>query len=172
MGVRGIIDATARSSQPVVRFASWALARRQSTHPMRTPLPASARSSWQNRRVIPWLGPDTPFPPLAAALDEPNGLLAASADLTPKRLAGRIQPRASFRGTAAINRCFGGVPDPAHGAFSRRVSRCAIFAQAIEAASARDPRRHVVPRSYRGLCERASTRPVGYVDYSGHHRCL
>jgi len=36
--------------------------------------------------VIPWLGPDAPFPPLAAALDEPNGLLAASADLSPKRL--------------------------------------------------------------------------------------
>jgi len=43
-------------------------------------------SSWQNSRVIPWLGPDAPFPPLAAALDEPNGLLAASADLTPRRL--------------------------------------------------------------------------------------
>ena len=41
---------------------------------------------WQNRCVIPWLGPDTPFPPLAAALDEPNGLLAASRDLTPQRL--------------------------------------------------------------------------------------
>lgn len=45
----------------------------------------SARK-WQNRRVIPWLGPDTPFPPLAAALDEPNGLLAASRDLSPRRL--------------------------------------------------------------------------------------
>src|SRR6188474_483739 len=47
---------------------------------------APRRSSWQNSRVIPWLGPDAPFPPLAAALDEPNGLLAASADLTPRRL--------------------------------------------------------------------------------------
>lgn len=41
---------------------------------------------WQNRCVIPWLGPDTPFPPLAAALDEPNGLLAASRDMSPQRL--------------------------------------------------------------------------------------
>jgi leucyl/phenylalanyl-tRNA--protein transferase len=32
------------------------------------------------------LGPNTPFPPLAAALDEPNGLLAASRDLSPRRL--------------------------------------------------------------------------------------
>ncbi len=52
-------------------------------------LPTDARGRawpWQNRRVIPWLGPDTPFPPLEAALAEPNGLLAASGDLTPRRL--------------------------------------------------------------------------------------
>ncbi|MEO8136027.1 MAG: leucyl/phenylalanyl-tRNA--protein transferase [Betaproteobacteria bacterium] len=36
--------------------------------------------------MIPWLGPRTPFPPLDTALDEPNGLLAASPDLTPERL--------------------------------------------------------------------------------------
>ena len=36
--------------------------------------------------MIPWLGPDTPFPPLSAALDEPNGLLAASRELNPQRL--------------------------------------------------------------------------------------
>ncbi len=44
------------------------------------------RQRWQNSDVIPWLGPDTPFPPLAAALDEPNGLLAASRDLSARRL--------------------------------------------------------------------------------------
>ncbi|MDR2219815.1 MAG: leucyl/phenylalanyl-tRNA--protein transferase [Methylobacillus sp.] len=36
--------------------------------------------------MIPWLEHDTPFPPLANALDEPNGLLAAGADLSPRRL--------------------------------------------------------------------------------------
>lgn len=36
--------------------------------------------------MIPWLGPDDPFPPLAAALQEPNGLLAAGAALDPTRL--------------------------------------------------------------------------------------
>ena len=36
--------------------------------------------------MIPWLGPETPFPPLSAALDEPNGLLAASRDLSASRL--------------------------------------------------------------------------------------
>jgi leucyl/phenylalanyl-tRNA--protein transferase len=36
--------------------------------------------------MIPWLSPADPFPPLSAALDEPNGLLAASNDLAPERL--------------------------------------------------------------------------------------
>lgn len=43
-------------------------------------------AAWQNGPVIPWLRSDTPFPPLDEALDEPNGLLAASADVTPGRL--------------------------------------------------------------------------------------
>jgi leucyl/phenylalanyl-tRNA--protein transferase len=36
--------------------------------------------------LIPWLGADDPFPPLSRALREPNGLLAAGADLSPARL--------------------------------------------------------------------------------------
>ncbi len=36
--------------------------------------------------MIPWLRPNAPFPPLDAALSDPNGLLAASATLTPGRL--------------------------------------------------------------------------------------
>ncbi len=36
--------------------------------------------------MIPWLGRDLAFPPLASALAEPNGLLAAGGDLSPKRL--------------------------------------------------------------------------------------
>ncbi|MFO1302894.1 MAG: leucyl/phenylalanyl-tRNA--protein transferase [Burkholderiales bacterium] len=36
--------------------------------------------------MIAWLGARTPFPPLAAALAEPNGLLAAGGDLSPDRL--------------------------------------------------------------------------------------
>lgn len=36
--------------------------------------------------MIPWLENDTPFPPLATALTDPNGLLAAGADLSPERL--------------------------------------------------------------------------------------
>lgn len=36
--------------------------------------------------MIPWLETDTPFPPVESALAEPNGLLAAGADLSPERL--------------------------------------------------------------------------------------
>jgi leucyl/phenylalanyl-tRNA---protein transferase len=36
--------------------------------------------------LIPWLGADDPFPPLSQATREPNGLLAAGADLSPARL--------------------------------------------------------------------------------------
>jgi leucyl/phenylalanyl-tRNA--protein transferase len=36
--------------------------------------------------MIPWLHADDPFPPLKTALDDPNGLLAASEDLSPERL--------------------------------------------------------------------------------------
>ena len=36
--------------------------------------------------MIPWLGPRSAFPPVSRALNEPNGLLAAGADLSPERL--------------------------------------------------------------------------------------
>ena len=35
---------------------------------------------------LPYLEPDTPFPPVEVALDDPNGLLAYGADLSPGRL--------------------------------------------------------------------------------------
>jgi leucyl/phenylalanyl-tRNA--protein transferase len=36
--------------------------------------------------MIPWLGPHDPFPLVASALRDPNGLLAVGADLSPERL--------------------------------------------------------------------------------------
>ena len=36
---------------------------------------------------LPWLSPDTPFPPVEHALSDPDGLLAAGADLSLDRLA-------------------------------------------------------------------------------------
>lgn len=38
------------------------------------------------RRMIPWLDLDDPFPPVDRALSDPNGLLAAGADLSAERL--------------------------------------------------------------------------------------
>ena len=81
------------------------------------PGPARCRRSrpaladaWQNRRVIPWLGPRTPFPPLEAALDEPNGLLAASPDLDAAAPCSTPIVMESFPGTAKASRSCGGVP--------------------------------------------------------------
>jgi leucyl/phenylalanyl-tRNA--protein transferase len=39
-----------------------------------------------NRRVIPWLGPHDPLPPLEHALAQPNGLIAAGGGLAPERI--------------------------------------------------------------------------------------
>ena len=36
--------------------------------------------------MIPWLNRDEPFPPVELALQDPNGLLAAGGDLSPRRL--------------------------------------------------------------------------------------
>jgi leucyl/phenylalanyl-tRNA--protein transferase len=40
----------------------------------------------QNVRVIPWLRAGAQFPSIDSALDEPNGLLVAGGDLSPRRL--------------------------------------------------------------------------------------
>ena len=39
-----------------------------------------------NKRMIPWLDNQAPFPPLSRALEEPNGLLAAGGELSAERL--------------------------------------------------------------------------------------
>jgi leucyl/phenylalanyl-tRNA--protein transferase len=44
------------------------------------------RARRQNVSVVPWLRSGSPFPPIEAALDDPNGLLAAGGDLSPGRL--------------------------------------------------------------------------------------
>jgi leucyl/phenylalanyl-tRNA--protein transferase len=50
-----------------------------------------ARGRRHNGRVVPWLRSGSPFPPLDAALDDPNGLLAAGGDLSPARLLAAYQ---------------------------------------------------------------------------------
>jgi leucyl/phenylalanyl-tRNA--protein transferase len=44
------------------------------------------RQRRQNGNVVPWLRSGSPFPPIEAALDDPNGLLAAGGDLSPGHL--------------------------------------------------------------------------------------
>src|ERR1700752_2428457 len=44
------------------------------------------RARRQNGNVVPWLRSTSLFPPIDAALDDPNGLLAAGGDLRPERL--------------------------------------------------------------------------------------
>lgn len=54
----------------------------------------SCNDPWQYKHIcthlvqtmIPWLNENSPFPPVANALKEPNGLLAAGGSLTPHRL--------------------------------------------------------------------------------------
>jgi leucyl/phenylalanyl-tRNA--protein transferase len=48
--------------------------------------PAAGPPNIYDRVVIPWLGGRDPFPPVELALSDPNGLLAAGADLSPARL--------------------------------------------------------------------------------------
>jgi leucyl/phenylalanyl-tRNA--protein transferase len=45
-----------------------------------------AQRPLQNGSVVPWLRSGSPFPPIEAALDDPNGLLAAGGDLSPESL--------------------------------------------------------------------------------------
>jgi len=41
--------------------------------------------------VVPWIGPEDPFPPVERALRDPNGLLCAGADLSVARLVAAYQ---------------------------------------------------------------------------------
>ena len=51
----------------------------------------TAASAIHNRMHLPWLKPQDPFPPVSQALPEPDGLLAAGADLSPARLLNAYQ---------------------------------------------------------------------------------
>ena len=61
--------------------------------------------------MIPWLPSETLFPPLAEALREPNGLLAAGGDLSPQRLLAAYR-RGIFPWYAAGEPILWWSPDP------------------------------------------------------------
>jgi leucyl/phenylalanyl-tRNA--protein transferase len=59
--------------------------------------------------MIPWLPEDCVFPPLDKALADPNGLLAAGGDLSPRRLVAAYR-RGIFPGTRVTTPSSGGAP--------------------------------------------------------------
>ena len=61
--------------------------------------------------MIPWLAPGQPFPPVSAALQTPNGLLAASAELTADRLLAAY-PQGIFPWYSDEEPVFWWSPDP------------------------------------------------------------
>jgi len=61
--------------------------------------------------MIPWLEAGDPFPPLDAALREPNGLLAAGGDLSPSRLV-EAYSRGIFPWSAEDDPLLWWSPDP------------------------------------------------------------
>lgn len=70
---------------------------------------------------LPWLEPDTPFPPVELALKDPGGLLAAGADLSVARLRAAYS-NGIFPWFGAGDPILWWSPDP------RMVLRCADFA--------------------------------------------
>src|SRR3990172_2855702 len=66
------------------RGAKMRIMHRNRARGARRQVAAKLRVKW--RQMIPWLEPDSPFPPLQAALRNPSGLLAAGGDLSPLRL--------------------------------------------------------------------------------------
>jgi leucyl/phenylalanyl-tRNA---protein transferase len=102
--------------------------------------------------VFAWLRPDAPFPPLSAALAEPNGLLAAGGDLSPERLIAAYR-RGIFPWYSAGQPILWWSPDPrmvlyveefqtSH-SLAKRVRRCdfeiridTAFREVIESCSA------------------------------------
>jgi len=70
---------------------------------------------------LPWLAADTPFPPVEHALRDPDGLLAAGADLSPERLA-QAYAHGIFPWYAEGEPILWWSPDP------RMVLACADFA--------------------------------------------
>ena len=101
--------------------------------------------------MIAWLGMRTPFPPIAAALAEPNGLLAAGGDLVAGSPAGRLSPAASFPGTPRGSRSCGGAPTRAWCCSSTSFACRGRSRKRVRAGDVRGARRQCVSRRHRGV---------------------
>ena len=78
--------------------------------------------------VIPYLGPHDPFPPVDRALSDPNGLLAAGADLSPERLLDAYA-HGIFPWFSDEDPVLWWSPDPRMVLFTSRAARLAIAPQ-------------------------------------------
>ncbi len=87
--------------------------------------------------MIAWLAPGQPFPPLSAALDTPNGLLAASAELTAERLL-VAYPQGIFPWYSEDEPVLWWSPDPRMVLFTDELKISRSFARTLRKA-ARDP---------------------------------
>ncbi len=87
--------------------------------------------------MIPWLAPGQPFPPVSAALQTPNGLLAASAELTPERLLAAY-PRGIFPWYSEEEPVLWWSPDPRMVLFTDELKISHSFAKTLRKA-ATDP---------------------------------
>ena len=87
--------------------------------------------------MIPWLAPGQPFPPVSAALDTPNGLLAASAELSAERLL-MAYPQGIFPWYSEEEPVLWWSPDPRMVLFPNEFKISRSFAKTLRRA-ARDP---------------------------------
>lgn len=92
--------------------------------------------------MIRWIGPSDPFPPVDTALTEPNGLVAAGADLTPARLLDAYT-RGIFPWSAEDEPMLWWSPDP----------RMVLFVSELRIS--RSLRRRIRSRQFRVTIDRA-----------------
>ncbi|HVE89135.1 MAG TPA: leucyl/phenylalanyl-tRNA--protein transferase [Burkholderiaceae bacterium] len=80
--------------------------------------------------MIPWLAPGQPFPPVQSALQSPNGLLAASAELTADRLLAAY-PQGIFPWYSDEEPVLWWSPDPRMVLFSHELKVSRSFAKTL-----------------------------------------
>ncbi|HVG05280.1 MAG TPA: leucyl/phenylalanyl-tRNA--protein transferase [Burkholderiaceae bacterium] len=84
--------------------------------------------------MIPWLAPGQPFPPVQTALQSPNGLLAASAELTADRLLAAY-PQGIFPWYSDEEPVLWWSPDPRMVLFSHELKVSRSFAKTLRKAA-------------------------------------
>ena len=100
--------------------------------------------------MITWLRADSAFPPIEAALDEPNGLLAAGGDLSPGRILAAYR-RGIFPWFGAGQPILWWSPDPRMVLYVDEFHVSRSLRKRVQRGRIRDARRHCVRRRDRGV---------------------